>query len=402
MEVRTLTRDELEPAVMMGIRVFAGIGADVAADVQRQLELYPPEWYLGAYEGPELAAMMRTLPSAVHLNGGTVPIGLVSPVGSSPLYRRRGHAGAMLRQALQQMRERGQWLSALYTPHPALYRRYGWEIAADERVYSFKPKDLALNLHATQRGRLRHLKPDDWRQLAPVYEAYAAGHNGPLQREEIWWRNWVVETWAGPQETLLWETDAGVAEGYLIFQDPARPPSRHAGRFVAEELVCTSSDAYLNLLTVIGQQDIRDQAVLFAASDDPLWLLFQDAERLDVGTHYTVLLRVVDVAEAMRARPVVPGGSPVELTLGVSDRSAPWNDGVWRVRMADGATDVERVGYEAEIQLDACALASLYNGYISPTNAALAGLVRAKSASALERAERLFAVIRRPYFPDRF
>ena len=402
-EIRTLTQGELEPAVSMGIRAFAGIGADVVRDVEHQRSLYPADWYLGAYDGEELAAMMRVLPYGMHINGGSVPAGIVSPVASSPVYRRRGHAGAMLRRSLEQMRERGQVISALYTPHPALYRRYGWEIAADERIYSFKPKDLVLTHEPSQRGRLRYLKPEGWPQIAPVYDAFAATHNGPLVRDEVWWRNWVVETWSGPSEALLWETDAGVREGYLLFLDPDRAPSRHAGKFVASELVSLSADAYLNLLTVISQQDIRDEAVLYAPSDDLLPLLFADADRLEFRQHYTVLLRVVDVAAALSVRPRASDlTQDIELALEVVDRAAPWNDGTWRIRSSAGSTMVEEVEGPGELRLDVGVLASLYNGYISVTQAASVGLISASKKDALQRANGFFAVTRRPYFTDRF
>lgn len=401
-EVRNLKQDELEAAATMGIRAFAGGAADVEKDVARQLELYPPDWHLGAFEGAELAAMMRVLPYAMRLNGGAIMTGIVSPVASSPLYRRRGHAGAMLRRSLEQMRERGQWLSALYTPHPALYRRYGWEIAADERVYNFKPKDLTLTAARTQRGRLRAVKPEGWQQLASIYDAYAAGRNGPLVRDELWWQNWVVETWAGPVEALVWETDNGAPEGYMLYVDPARPPDRNAGKFVVSELVSLSGDAYLNLIACIAQQDIREEAVFYAPSDDPLPLLFADAERLEWRQHYTVLLRVVDVAEALKARAPANPSVAAELTIEVIDHAAPWNEGTWRICSVDGTTTVEAASGPGELRLEAGVLAALFNGYVSPSQAAAAGLLSVSSQDALRRADAFFAVMHRPYFTDRF
>ena len=401
-EVRTITQDELEAAVRLGIRAFAGGTADIERDVEKELSLYPPDWILGAFEGGDLAAMMRVLPSGMYLNGGCISTGIVSPVASSPLYRRRGHAGAMLRRSLEQMRERGQWLSALYTPHPALYRRYGWEVAGDERSYKFKPKDLKLTAAPSQRGRLRAVAPDGWRDLAAVYDAYAREHNCPLARDELWWRHWVLETWTGRTEAVLWSTDDGSPQGYLLFSDPARPQSRYAGKFVVMELVSTSGDAYLNLLDFVSQQDIRDEAVMFAPSDDPLPVLFADAERLEFEQHYTVLLRVVDVVEALKARLPANGGLSLDFTLQVNDSSASWNDGVWRVRCAKGATMVAAHDGPPGLTVEARVLASMFNGYLSPSLAALTGLLDVSSGQALEQADALFAARQRPYFTDRF
>jgi predicted acetyltransferase len=401
-EVRTIAPEELEAAVRLGIRVFSGGAADIEKDVERELKLYPPEWCLGAFEGSELAAMMRVLPSGMYLNGGCISTGVVSPVGSSALYRRRGHAGALLRRSLEQMRERGQWLSALYTPHPALYRRYGWEIAGDERWYEFKPKDLRLTATPSQRGRLRAVALEDWQELAAVYDAYARNHNGPLARDELWWRHWVLETWSGRQEAVLWTTDDGRPEGYMLYADPAQRSSRHAGKFVVTELIATSSDAYLNLIDFISQQDIRPDAVYYAPPDDVLPLLFSDAERLEMHHGYTVLLRVVDIAEALRERAPASDDLRVEFTVSVSDSTAPWNEGTWHVQRAEGGTVVERTDGPAELSLDARTLAPVFNGYISPSQAAAAGLIGAAGEDTLHRADAFFAGRRRPYFTDRF
>ena len=35
----------------------------------------------------------------MRINGGAIPFGAVSPVANSPLHRRKGHTGAMLRQS---------------------------------------------------------------------------------------------------------------------------------------------------------------------------------------------------------------------------------------------------------------------------------------------------------------
>jgi predicted acetyltransferase len=307
----------------------------------------------------------------------------------------------MLRRSLELMRERGQVLSGLYTPHPALYRRFGWEIAADERIYEFKPKDLQLSAHPAQRGRLRYVKQDDWRLLDVVFRRYAQKRNGPLQRDEMWWRNWVLERWIGRVEAVVWENASGVPEGYLVFLDPI-PPQRDTGRVSGLELVSLNSDAYLNLVSFLGNHDIREQVTLYAPTDDPLPLLFSDAERLTTRSHYTALLRVVDVPAALRARPPVDESLDFELRLAVADATAPWNQATWRVRVADGTTLVEPTQDEGEIELDARVLAPVFNGYLAPSRGAAAGLLRARSEDALVRADAFFAAWYRPYFTDSF
>src|SRR6478672_11274899 len=203
--VRNLTSDEMQAAALISAQAFgAPMRFDIAPAAERARSLYPPEDYIGTFEDGELTAMTHIVPRTLRINGGSFGFGAVSPVASSALHRRKGHAAALLRRALEQMRERGQVLSGLHTPHPALYRRYGWEIAGGQRTYEFNPKDLHLSADATERGRLSYVTVEDWQRLDAVHELYAGERNGPMERDEMWWRQWVFGTWVGRIEGLVW------------------------------------------------------------------------------------------------------------------------------------------------------------------------------------------------------
>jgi predicted acetyltransferase len=402
-EIRTITDNEVDAALEIAYQAFGNIERfDPAPAIARVRNFYQSDWYLASFEDGQMTSMMRMLPFAMRINGGALPFGAVSPVANSPLHRRKGHTGAMLRQSLELMRDRGQSLSGLYTPHPAFYRRYGWEIAADERRYTFAPKDMALTATASDRGRLREVKGDGWHELDAIYRRWAARRNGPLHRAEVWWRNSIMgegqESWSQREEAVIWSDSAGQPQGYAVFHQSSGDEARVRVR----ELAAITGDAYLNLLTFIAQHDIHHHIDLLAASEDPLPLLFEDAERLTVKQGYTVLVRVVDVEAALRARPLADPELNTQLTIEVRDESAPWNEGTWRIAAESGSVVVERAKGEGELRLDATVLAPVFNGYVKPSTAAATGLLSAVSDDALERADAFFATAHRPYFPDRF
>ena len=321
MEIRSLREEEIEQALTISALSF-GNRSSVADSVERGRELYPADYYLGVFDGDEMAAMMRVLPARMRLNHESVPLALVTPVASSHLHRRRGYAGAMLRRSLEMMREQGQWLAALYTPHPSLYRRYGWEIAADERIFKFSPKDLQLAVQPAQRGRMRYVTVDEWQDVDVVHRAHHAGRNGALERDELWWRNWVLRSWFGSPDAILWENDAGEPEGYVLYLEPGWS-SRDSGKFIVTELVALTADAYLNLLAVLAQQDIREEVVYYAPSEDPLPLLFVEEQRLKIEQHHTVLLRIVDVQLALAQRPSFGAAGSCDFSLEARTHTHP-------------------------------------------------------------------------------
>ncbi len=404
-EIRRLTLNDLEEAMLLDAHAFASERRhDIAPMVERARERFDSDTYLGVFEAGEMTSMMRTVPVQMYLNGGQLALGAVSPVASSPLHRRKGHSGAMLRRSLEQMREDGLALSGLYTPHPAFYRRYGWEVASEWRYVSFKPKDFGLTVEPSQRGRFRFLKADDWREMMPVFEAYATSGNGPFNRSETWWRTFVAEVpWRQGTDVVVWQSDAGVTEGYAIYEQPSTPGLENPITDVrVRELIGASRDGYLNLLAFFGRHDIHNEVSIAMAPHDPIFTLFADSEKLQVQQGPAVLLRIIDFEAAMLARPAARADDEVALILRLVDDSAAWNEGTWRVGVGQGKTWAERTTAAPEVTFSARSLASVFNGYVSPSAATRSGLIEAASEDALDRAARIFAVRSAPYFTDRF
>jgi len=188
----------------------------------------------------------------------------------------------------------------------------------------------------------------------------------------------------------------------VVYYQPTQAGEDWPPAFWVRELVAISRDAYLNLISHLLRHDLPREIVWNAPPDDPFRTAIVDAGRLTVREDYDVMLRICDVEQALRQRPPANAERPLELTMRVTDSSAAWNDGTWRVEIADGAVEVERVEGEADIELSATTLAPVFNGFLSPTQGALAGLIRARSEEALSTADALFAVLYRPFCADGF
>jgi predicted acetyltransferase len=201
-------------------------------------------------------------------------------------------------------------------------------------------------------------------------------------------------------DIVLWQDDSGEPQGYAAFILPDKGPDLE--KVVVIELVAMTGDAYANLLTYFGRYDLHREIVIHASPYDALPLHFLDTERLEFSDGFSVLLRIVDFEAAMTARPPARTEEAAELVIRVDDRTAPWNDGVWRVGVAEGRTMVKRADEEPELTVSERILAPLYNGHLRPSLAYEAGLLAATSEGAIELADRIFAVTRPPYFPDHF
>jgi predicted acetyltransferase len=406
LEIRPTTDDEIERSVYITAYSFNNPERrNLARGVERDRKFFPLDWSLASFEDGEMTAFLRVIPFAMRINGRGLSFGGVGPVVSSPEHRRKGHVGALLCRALADMRERGQALSGLHTPHPSLYRRYGWEIATQQRVYKFAPKDIELAAQPSERGRFRMLQPDDWQQADRLYRLHSAKRNGPVHRGEVWWRESIFSaSQPTPSDIALWEDGAGEPQGYVVYWQPlreGRDPDEPA--FLVREIVALTTDAYLNLIAYILRHDLPNEMMWPAPADDPFRTLVGDARKLTIEAGGNdMMLRIVDVEAALRLRPPVSSDLETSLTLAITDRSAPWNEGTWRVEVASGEAQVEKSSGDADLTLSTTTLAPVFNGYLSPSAAALAGLAQARDEDALARADALFAVLYPPFCMDGF
>ncbi len=405
-EIRPFRDEEIEQYVFADSYSFNAprTAQALAESIAFNRAAFPLEWTLGAFVDGRLVAGMHILPFSMWINGAAPSMGGVSSVACLPEHRRKGHVGALLRQGLSDMRDRGQVLSALYTPHHPLYRRYGWEIASRAIRYSFAPKDIQL-VRPPREERLRRVTADEWQTLHAIYLEYAQDRNGPLLRTEVWWRGAVFNRMREPQDAALWENAAGQGRGYVIYHNRRFDrPERMFGEDILQvwELIALDADAYAGLLGYLARHDVNERIEWNASPDEPLLHAVVEPFRIQMRSSPALMLRIVDVPRALEARGYLGQATGKRLVIGIRDQSAPWNDGVWRLEVDEGNVTARAASGEADLTMDVRTLAALYNGHLCPSEAAKAGLIEVARPSALAAASDIFSVNYAPFCLDFF
>ena len=403
-DYRPLTDDDLEQAVIVESTAFYNKPTPERLELLRKF--FPPDWTVGAFIDGRLVADVRTIPMARRINGSATHFGAIGPVACLSAYRRQGHVGRLLRLALQRMREQGIPLSGLFTPHDALYARFGWERSEARKQYYLRPSDLRMRIKGAL-GSIEAVTADDWSRLDAIYRRYVGPRNGPLHRVEPWWRQNVLRHWEeatgglGDNEAFVWKNANGQDEGYLSYYSRTMP---RTGQFVPWEVVVRdfvslSGDAYLGLWQHLLAHDIATRLAVHMPVDDPFADLVEDPRKVELPRAEGPMIRVVDVERALSRRPLV-GSRPASFTMRVTDPAAPWNEGVWRIDAGEGQVQVERKDADADVELNVGTLAPLYTGFMRPDVAAGVGLLKVNRAEALEDMREVFAVTHPPYSND--
>ncbi len=403
LEVREARPEELAEVAKVTSLAF---DAGPVPDTLLQLGVYEIFEPLGCWEDGRLVACLSVGAMTATYEGVEVPLGAVSMVSCLPEERRRGLVGRLLVYALEQMRRRGLVLSGLFTPHPSLYRRYGWAVAHRQVRYIFHPKDLAPRWLESPQGRPRRVQEEDWPLLDALYSRWRRARNGLLARSEAWWHRAVFNALytprRRPREAVVWEGPAGQPTGYVVYDAEQRRLEREEVHLVTvRDMVALDSHAFAGLLRFLLSFDLARDVVVPGDGLEPLLLAVDEAQRVEARLGMGMMLRLVDVQGALSLRPTfAPDG--LAITLAVSDAAAPWNQGLWWVEAGGGRLHVLPGRGEPDIACDVAHLAPIYSGLLSVPEAVRTGLLQAKSQQAVEVAQRLLGARLPPGAPDPF
>lgn len=405
-EIRPI-RTDAEFAQHHFISNYAFNGDRGEESTSRRSTYYDRDWCRGAFDGDELVAGLVIIPFEQYINGGRIPVGGIASVSCLPERRRGGFVSALLRQSLATMRDAGQPLSSLYTPHYSLYRKYGWEMANRMISYSFPPKPMKTR-RPQPAGIFRRIGPDEWALLDALHAEHYAHRNGAFARTERRWRHHVFSDYAkGQRDAAVWSNANGQPRGYVVYHTTTRPSATAPFPEIilrVDDWVALDSDAYSAILNYLLGHDLSDRILMLASPDDPLPDAFEEPTHIvqPAGAWFGAMLRIVDLPAAIAARPALPQAAGGAVTIALTDAAAPWNVGTWRIECSDGAVTAERTNAAPQLEMDVCALAPIYNGYTKPIDAARVGAVTVRDARALDALEALFSTSFAPYCPDDF
>ncbi|WP_436925735.1 GNAT family N-acetyltransferase [Halosimplex amylolyticum] len=336
----------------------------------------------GAFDGEELVSVCTHYGLTASLRGEWTPLAGLASVATPPERRRRGYAEALVDDALE--RWRGDFpLAALWPFSPPYYRQYGWATANRYVKYTC-PIDQLSFARGSVEGRARPATVEEWADLRAVNDAFAAERSLVLRREdEQWWRDRLLSAdendrpWA-----YVWERDGEVV-GYVVYE--FGDGSKFAdGRVSVEDVAYADHEALRGLLGFLAEYDSQaDEVVLSGDSSGDLLDLVPDPTTVDSRVMAGPMVRVVDVVDALEACPYTADAT-ADLTIGVTDGTADWNDGRFRLEVADGEATCSPVAdVEPDATVDVGTLSQLVVGYHDVTAARrLGGLSVADDATA--------------------
>ena len=327
---------------------------------------------LGAWDGDRLACGMWYWAYDMRVRGTYIPMAGVAAVATWPEYRNRGLVVRLLKILQEMMKAEGRPVSVLAPFRWEFYRRLGWAPTFDVLRLRFPPS--TLKAFPDEGVTVRAIDgPAHWQTFEALNTGALSGYNGPVCRNEQYWRLRYFTHPTLPTFTYLVERD-GEPRGFLIGSVSNAGALADPEEFRVRQAVWLDPPAGRAVCRFL--RSLRDQVktIHLDLPPDSKWVHLFEYPKIESIVQAKMMTKLVDVPGALERLPFDTsiGGSLV--LRGEGEQTAPWNAGTWRLEWSRGTVRVEPVETDAvDGKLSIQALSEIYTGYRSAGDLCLTG-----------------------------
>ncbi len=311
---------------------------------------------LGWFDGDTLVSQVAVYPMKVRIFNQTYDMGGLTGVGTYPEYSNQGLMHKLLDQALNDMRDRGQYISYLYPYSIPYYRRKGWEIISDKITYEIQ--DYQLPKARQVSGEVRRVAANS-DEVKEAYNRFAHRTHGALIRDDLAWN-----------EYFLWDSDDIMA---AVFYNDDDEPDGYLIYWIADSIFHIKDMIFINENARIGLWNfvsahfsMISKVVGNTFTDEPLAFLLEDGDiKESISPYY--MARIVDFEKFIEKYPFKADTVEREWTFVLSDPILTWNQGCFTLRIDNnGHGTVERSTKKCSDKIDIQTMTTMLLGYKSP------------------------------------
>lgn len=407
LEIRPHSPEELWDYRTAVARGFGYDPIEKPGERELYLQRHEPDRSLVAVDDGHIIGTSVAYTFQISVPGGAlVPTAGLTDVTVATTHRRRGILTRLMQRHLENARDRGEQLAALWASESGIYTRFGFGMAMHHERWEMSTSYADFAYQPEVPGKVRFATATEMRALAPeIYQRVVRIRPGMICRPDGWWNFRFYDPEHRRQGMssfyfAVYEED-GRPLGYAQYRIQNNWEQKKPDKMlVLEELVAESDAAHAALWRFCLDVDmVTHVKTEHQPTDDALWWMLADPRRLSRASFDSLWLRVIDPVKALSARTYQVEHRTV---LGIRDEFCPWVAGNYEVDGGpDGAT-VKPTKAEADLFMWGAGLAACYMGGAPFSRLARAGRIGAKSEKLLRQADLMFSSPRAPYCPFLF
>jgi predicted acetyltransferase len=349
-----------------------------------------------AFEGSRMIGTAGAFSLDMTVPGGRAPVAGTTLVSVLATHRRRGVLRQMMRAHLDEARERGDVLAALWASESSIYGRFGYGSAATRLDVEIERGHAALLGPPKGSGTVRLVDSAEAQVLLPsVFQTTLRGRPGMFDRSEVWWNQRVFrdpESRRGGATSYRYAVyeETGTPRGYVQYRAKEDWDANDfpIGEVRINDFQAVDVAAADSLWRYVFSIDlIRMIKYWNLPADEPLPWLLADPRRLHRRVTDSLWVCPIDIPAALSARKYSRDG---RLSIEVRDGFNPWNNGIYDLETDGDQAHCTRGISPPQVRLSASDLGAVYLGGVRPLDLMAAGRLDGSVADVL-RADAMFA-----------
>jgi predicted acetyltransferase len=287
------------------------------------------------------------------IRGRPVKYAGVWAIATEPRYRKMGFVRELFDLALPEMRKRGAVLSILDPFNRPFYEKFDYALA-EKRLKHVFTRDHLKDVRGTpgMTSRESICLDDDVDAIMEIERSMARFGSRCFVPKDI-----LPEVTRQGQLYILEREDEPVGTASFSISDARPGYNLTVGltRFKYDEVIPS-------ILELVYNQSVNvKQVTWWSETALPFRHFLTDIYKADTFQIGSMMMRVVDFEGFCRSISVPPSASE-PLTVEISDRFCPWNNGVYSLSPDGGIVGCDRVSLPAEVTLNAFQLSQVVSG----------------------------------------
>lgn len=375
-----------------------------AAMIARFGTVFEPERTRCVFEDGELVGTLGAFSLDMTVPGSRVDAAGTTMVTMAATHRRRGHLRRMMTAHLDEARERGDPIAALWASDSAIYGRFGYGMASVEARCEIDRRHVEFHRLAPGADAVRFVSAEEAADVLPtVYARVLPARPGMYARSEDWWRVRRLRDTPDRRDGrsafrfAVSHDEGGGPTGYAQYRVKAEWDLHGTHEVRVTELLAATPAAEAGLWRVVLSHDLAKTIHASTPADGGLVDLLAGPRRATARIVDGLWVRILDLPAALSARRYSAAGSVV---MAVHD---PVDGAIrtFRVESDGDAGRCEPTTDEPDVELDAEDLGSAYLGRSRFRRLAAAGRLRGDN-EALATLDRMFTWDPQPWCPEVF
>ncbi len=338
---------------------------------------------LGCFDeaNDNLMNMLHLNPYTIKLRGKELKIPYIVGVATAPQYRGRHLFGPLLDTAFAILRAQNQAFVLLMPINAGIYRPYEFDYCYYRHLYEM-PLTALPKSFSDEELILECVNLDQIEIFEHVYNNVTIKYHATVKRSFKNWQNLLAVHQGEHIKAVLVKRNTEIL-GYMFYSITGKI-------FTIQEMLVSETAARNALLHFASKHVSEAEEISWLAEAEDKTYLHLTNQRYSGRLQPFMMARCINIRQALLQLNVSDLDLQDSLVLLIHDKTLPINNGLLRLKVESGKTDIISTVDMQEIEMDVAAFTQLYFGQFSVQELAAENRLKVHKQEAAELLDKLF------------